>query len=76
MDLRLTSWRPLKVALSQKVENAFTGLIYFQVLQIGSRSIINQLIKPGNAEKSAFSFFKSQDSFSRKENPPLPKDVF
>ena len=42
---------------------AFTGLIYFQVLQIGSRSIINQLIKPVNAKKSVFSFFKSQDSF-------------
>ena len=40
-----------------------TGLTYFQVLQIGSRSIINQLIKPANAKKSAFSFFKSQDVF-------------
>ena len=43
---------------------AFTSLIYFQVLQIGdSRIIINHLIKPVNANKAKFSFFKSQASF-------------
>ena len=43
---------------------AFPDLIYFQILQIGSRSIINQLIRPVNAKKvRIFSFSKSQDSF-------------
>ena len=36
---------------------AFTGWIYFQVLQIGSRSIINQLIKPVNAKKVSIFIF-------------------
>ena len=54
---------------------AFTGLIYFQVLQIGSRNIINQLIKPVNAKKSAFSFLKSQDSFFGTHFGQLPSDL-
>ena len=37
---------------------AFTGLFYFQVLQIGSRGIINQLIKPVNVKKVSILIFQ------------------
>ena len=55
--------------------------IYFQVLQKGSRSIINQLIKPVNTKKSQnFHFLNPRIVFflalilGNWENPLLPSD--
>ena len=57
------------------------SFLHLQVLQIGSRSIINQLIKPENAKKSQhFHFLNPRKVFSALilgnwENPPLPSDI-